>query len=999
MDRKLHATEDDEDGLTGVEELTPHEFDPNSEDDLKYQDEMALDKTTESKMLRILAKGVVPLSTSVGFALVPSSNMALRLAGAAAGGLAGLVSRSSLLKRVERMKDLCESERPQTDITPMNVYDEVLHGVDRRNVVLRRLAEGIIPAAIFTGFAAIPSNNIALRLLGAAVGWVGGIVTEDRAQQLLIKSDKDRFNSEVAVSEVPQTVQDALDALHEVRTPWTELTCADLCAIARQHRVNPRHIDVFLSLAAGEVIFAAVQVDGLDLFQNLAGVLNFAGNGGMPYAAIAHGLAFAGFKVSDQLEPSTDGTAIHNDDFDPEVLAQAAKVLFLSEHLLAKKKGYLEGKIVPALASFPPEMYKLYLTADTTALFEEVCRLAFIEHEEFDDDTVPAYMEFLTVSREVSGFQPSDMYDTIRQAVLTELAENLPESSPPLEANFTDFHRLEQGCKALGIVGQDFNYTVIRHTQSFFDDAAQVLVQAVVDRPESAPHMQAKLLERLATLKIDLHSAGQTLRRLTQAQNEIFQERIGNLYRVADPGTKEATASRALVAYAHIFEALQYLAAPFTGDKPLTPPQLPFDAATRAHILQAKAKMTGDTMAVSEVETQILELKDGAGHFVHQSLAIAKTRKFILDSIRADKFNPDAKQMYMSKLSECGVSGSAWQATALNIFHDEMTRVAARPVPTQQEMDRLDRVRDFLDISADDARTVYLDKLGEKYCKAVEESLTAEGGISMEYAFGLQRLRTRLNITLDDAKLLFYLETKKHFGPVVKGIIDAWKAETDGSYQRQNAQQPPKVFMREVMNMLDLRDQVCRLMDCEGGLEEELHVTGTGLATSEESVELFKHFLLHRISEQDPELRQRYVDRSPQLANFLEITPEDQDDIRRSLSFSTYRRLLTNALRAHDEVPQTLIQQFAYLKQGLQLTDEEAEIIYAEATKKAIADNAEELLDASEKGQRFSAASAKRIRQQVMAATFKQRIVNFSCLILLIVFCLSGCIAGDESQR
>lgn len=934
--------------------------------DSTSEDEKSLDKTAESKMLRIMAKGVVSLSTSVGFALVPSSNMALRLAGAAAGGLAGLVSRSSLLRRVERMKDLCEPERPLTDITPMNVYDEVLHGVDRRNVVLRRLAEGIIPAAIFTGFAAVPSNNIALRLLGAAAGWAGGIVAEERAQKLLIQSDKDRFNREVAVTEVPQTVQDALDALHKVVTPWTELTCADLCAIARRHRVNPRHIDVFLSLAAGEVIFDAVKVDSPDLFHNLAGVLKFAGYGGMPYAAIAHGLAFAGLKVGDQLEPCTDGTAIHTDDFDPDVLAQAAKVLFLSEHLLYKKKGYLEGKIVPALACFPPEMYKLYLTASTTALFEEVCRLAFVVHEEYGEETVPAYMNFLTVSPEVSDFQPSDMHDMIRQAVLTELAENMPESSPPLEANFKNYHRLEQGCKVLGIVGQDFNNTVIRHTQSIFDDAAQILVQAVVDRPETAQQLQAKLLERLVTLKIDMYGAGQTLRRLVQAQNEAFEERIGNFYRAADPGMKAAAASRALVAYAQIFEALQHLAAPITGDKPLTPPQLPFDAKVRAEILQAKAKLTGAKMSITQVETQILELKDGAGQYVHQSLAIPKTRQFILDSIRADKFNPDAKQMYMSKLSECGVSGDAWQATALNIFHEEMKRVAVRPVPTQEEMDRLDRVRDFLDLSAEDASAAYVDQLGEKYRKAAEESLTADGGISMEYAFGLQRLRNRLSLTLDDAVLLFALEVKERFAPVVKGLVDAWKAETDGSYQRQNAHEPPKVFMREVVNALDLRDQVYRLMDCEGGMEEDMRITTAGLASAEETVELFKHFLLHRISEQDPELRQRYIDRTPQLANFLEITSEDQDDIRRSLSFSTYRRLLTNALRTHAEVPQTLIQQFAFLKQGLQLTDEEAEIIYAEATKKAITDNAVELIEAGEKGERFTATTTRRIRQQVM---------------------------------
>lgn len=998
MDQKLDTKEEDEvvdtiDAEQQSQETSKKWFEVDEKDIAQF-------KTIESKFYGVVAKGVVPLSTSLGFTLVPSTNMVLRLAGAAAGGLAGLVPRSSLLKLAEKSKELGVPERPPTDVAQLSVYDQVLNGVDQRNIALQRLTEGIIPAAIFAGFAAVPSNHIALRLLGAVVGWVGGAATEKYADVLLTRDAKDRYHTDVAVSEVPETVQKALTALHRVPTPWTELTCADLCTIARKHHVHPRHVDVFLSLAVAEVIFAAVQVDDMDLYRNLAGVLHFASSGGIPYAAVAHGLAFAGLKVCDQLEPCTDGTAVYTDEFDPEVLAQAAKVLFLSEHLLSKEKGYLEGKLVPALAAFPPEMYKLYLTADATALFEEVCRLAFVAPEEYTEETVPAYMEFLTVSPEVSGFELSDMHATIRKAVQVELHDNIPETSPPLEVNFKDFHRFEQGCKALGIVGKDFNYTVIRHTQGIFDDAAQTLMKIVANRPEQALQLQAKLLERMVSLKIDLYSAGQTMHRLAEVHNEAFQDRIAGVYRAADEGMKEAAASRALAAYAHIFDAMQQLAAPFIGDKPLVPPELPFDEKDRFKILLAKTEMAGAKMTVSEVERTMLDLPDDAGKFVHETLAIPKTGDFLLKCIRADQFNPDAKKMYLSMLAECGVSAEVKQATALDVFYNETEKVAVRAVPTQEEMDRLDRMRDFLDLSEESVQDIYIANLGNKYSKAVAESLAPENTMSMEYAYGLQRLRKRLKLGFYEAAiLLFSDEVVERFTPVIKGLIDAWKSETDGSYQRQNAHEPPKVFMREVMNMLDLYQQAFRLLDCEGGVPAELRITAEGLATEEEMAELYKHFLLHRISEEDPELRQRYMDRTLELATLLGISPEDQDHIRRELAFTTYARLLTGALRTQDTVDRALMQQFAFLKYGLQLTDHEAEIIYAEATTKAISDNAEEIMEAINKGERPAAPSCRRIRQQVGSLTglqATQHLYLFDFHLWQLIRLFLGCVAGHD---
>jgi hypothetical protein len=71
------------------------------------EDEADVEEDTEvitidsgSGFLKKLSTGIVPLAASLGFAVTPSSTIAYRVAGAAAGGLAGLVARTLILKKL-----------------------------------------------------------------------------------------------------------------------------------------------------------------------------------------------------------------------------------------------------------------------------------------------------------------------------------------------------------------------------------------------------------------------------------------------------------------------------------------------------------------------------------------------------------------------------------------------------------------------------------------------------------------------------------------------------------------------------------------------------------------------------------------------------------------------------------------------------------------------------------------------------------------------------------
>ena len=82
---------------------------------------------------------------------------------------------------------------------------------------------------------------------------------------------------------------------------------------------------------------------------------------------------------------------------------------------------------------------------------------------------------------------------------------------------------------------------------------------------------------------------------------------------------------------------------------------------------------------------------------------------------------------------------------------------------------------------------------------------------------------------------------------------------------------------------------------------------------------MFKHYLITRLSEQDEDLRARYIANEKIFALVLGIVPEGQAKVRESLSYTAYKNMLKNILRYKDTVEPQDLQQFVILKDSLQL--------------------------------------------------------------------------------
>ena len=137
-------------------------------------------------------------------------------------------------------------------------------------------------------------------------------------------------------------------------------------------------------------------------------------------------------------------------------------------------------------------------------------------------------------------------------------------------------------------------------------------------------------------------------------------------------------------------------------------------------------------------------------------------------------------------MSDYGVTLDEWLATAVDFYYQEVYRISnARAVPTINDINDLDVLKQFLAIEHQPiVSKVNLELFGDKYVKALSEAMTPTGVITEEYINGLERLRIRLGLSEQDARQLLNVASRSRMIPIIKGMVDIWKSDTDASYRR-----------------------------------------------------------------------------------------------------------------------------------------------------------------------------------------------------------------------
>lgn len=193
----------------------------------------------------------------------------------------------------------------------------------------------------------------------------------------------------------------------------------------------------------------------------------------------------------------------------------------------------------------------------------------------------------------------------------------------------------------------------------------------------------------------------------------------------------------------------------------------------------------------------------------------------------------------------------------------------------------------------------------------------------------------------------------------------------------------PNVFMREALNLVDFLQEN---YGAEGEALVDMPVTSVGIVPEAELSGMFKHYLITRLSEQDAGLRTRYVEQEALFANALGLSPEGQLKIKESLAQTAFQNMLKNCLLYKEKVEASDLQMFTMLKQSLQLDPEAAEAIYDKSVKDALINHAKTIFKSPSAvtGNRITADVARTFRQQaaslgldLAALQFNDKLISY----------------------
>lgn len=902
------------------------------------------------------------------------------------------LSASNIMERSRSMSlsfKVVEDEEVEEDDEVIEFDNE---DGNRGNVLMSKLSRGVVPLAASLGFALTPSTALTIRIAGAAVGGAAGLLARKTIIDPLLKTsndDNDFGGSGGGNAVLPASVLKTL-AILENGPPTVNLSLKKLEEIAKKNGVASEDLGLLFTYVFSQVVYDAVSKEGEDV-TDLIEVVDFAEDIGLTPQEIGDGFSLAAIKVGQQLEKDSRGFFVA--EYSHEIFLQAAKIFFLGDKMIGNQSGYYGKRLSVALHFFTPDSLKDQVTDACTNLFRRCVESVVSNPDDFSLEEVENLRQFLTPSASASSLRPANMQSMIMEALHMTLDNDLSGENA-LDVKIKDYGSLVKAKNILGWNSLEFDATIETRTMPKFETAAREIVKKIVENPELAPELAEVLAERIKSLNIDERKARVLLTTIISEQNAEYMEKIDKVYKVSSNAVEPAF--KVMVKYSAVHAGLKTLTEKVMDGIDIPVPGLPFADIVRASMFEMKIKNP-----TASVNDDMFSLDEDQQRIVRKNLALPKVTSWVSECLAQGNFKEDAKSAYRKILDEYGVTDKDWQATALDFYYQEVQRVATtRAIPTSVDMQRLADIQTFVGCDEKNVQRVHLELLGDKYVKAVTEAMTPTGVITEEYIDGLERLRTRLQLSEEDAKSLFGLASRNRIGPVVKDLCEVWKSDSDATKRREKEMQNikkksgdpisspdnvfgymetgaqkdgggPNVFMREALNMVDFFEQNYITQNVNIESLDSLPVTASGVVPYDDMVGMFKHYLITRLSEPDDELRQRYVDKERVFALALGISNEGQAKIKESLGYTACKNMLKQVLRMKDGIDAEEYKQFAMLKDSLGLTQEVADKILDEASRHAIVEHATVLF--RPKDNIIDASTAIRFRSQVQSLGFNMQ--------------------------
>ncbi|RYH28793.1 hypothetical protein EON65_10840 [archaeon] len=831
--------------------------------------------------------------------------------------------------------------------------------------IFRKLSRGIVPIAASVGFAISPSPSLVGRIAGATVGGVGGFI----ARKIVLESLEADSNNGGKEFSVHPKVHAAIANLPQENLLYMDQQ--DLEELARLFRVPESELSFFYTHVLSEAILRSVSLPSMDLTE-LSEVMDYVDSIGFSRKEVGDAFTLAAIRIGEQIK--TDNKVVYGaNSF--KVFIQASKAFFLADKLMGSLKGFYGKRVQVALSYFSQDQYQDTITEACKSLFRKCIESVLTDPTSYTKEEVEALRNFLTTSSPiVSTLRPADMESMVFEGIQLLLDQDVTKVHPlAARANVV---KLVNAQKVLGWSSQELFSTIETKTMPVFKRIANSAVTAIVENPQRAEEISKMLEDGMKNLQVDKNKARNVLMNLIYGVHKDYLEQLKSVYD-ATKGQLEPV-YRIMLSYAHTHSALDRLVQPLMEGFQLPLPGAPFSIEVRGDMYE---ELLQNGKLINGKDDHLLDLTDREKELVKEQMAIPKIVGWVTQCIEENNFNEFARDAYMKMLKEYNIESEYWEATTVDFYYEEVSKVAnSRSVPTIEDMTRLASIKSFLQCSDVAARRVHLILFGVKYLKALTEAMTPSGIITEDYVAGLDRLRDRLLLSQEDAELLMSVAIRQQLGPLVKDIADIWKHNTDASYRREKERGEQQAKAEKMREPISSPDNVFGFLEMGAGKKTggpnnymqqgvdlktraEFPITAVGFTSEEDLIGMFKHFLITRVAEPDPAIKSRYNEVEDAYAKILGIDAESQMKLKESLAFSAFKNLLLNVLASKDKVEPKDIQQFIVLREGFRLEKEAAETVYNDAVQAALLDHTARVLASKES--EVTPEKARTYREQV----------------------------------
>lgn len=628
-----------------------------------------------SGLLRKLSRGVVPLAASLGFVVTPSSAVAVRMAGAAVGGLAGLAARGIMLRSMRK----AAPDPTDGDDNDGGNPD----GPDSARVAaaLRALSRSGAP----------PLATLDLK----------GVEAVAKKAQVPAKELAELFT--FAFAEV------VLQAVRQEGGDLTDLSCVMDFAAATQLSL-PEMADGFT--------IAAIQLGkSLDLDER-GFLLPSYPEGTLEQAAKV-------FFLADKMLGTSEGyygkrlevglSFFTEDDFQ-EVITQACRDLYTAciQSVVASPASFTAQE-VQQLKEF------ISVSARVSALRPAAMEAMLADSLRSTLDRsliVDAPLDGAAESEEQAGALPAHMTVSIANY------SKLQEAQAVLGWDSAEFDRNVE-TKTLPLFDAAVKDIVEQAVEQ--PDRVEDLTEVLRQRIEALRIDPAKACVALTTAVSDKNA--QYMERI----DKVYNASGGAIEPAFKIMSQYATSHAALQTLSAPFlegASIPLPGLPFADMVRVDMFKMQLQRPSKAASAGGGGDISDDMFSLSP-EQQAVVRRHLALPKITTWVAQCLREGNLADQARA------AYEKLLQEYDIQPASGD-WQATALDFYYKEVQLVAAaRQVPTQSDSDRLASTRGFLSLSQEGAERVNLELLGDKYVKAVSEAMTPAGECVCVYIYML----------------------------------------------------------------------------------------------------------------------------------------------------------------------------------------------------------------------------------------------------------------------